>query len=155
MSGTAKHVDVEVHAHMPAPPERVAGVMFDPAREPDWMAAVKAAGWLDAPLALGSRAWQKGRFLGKEIGWTTKVVEHTPERSLRLQIEGGPFRGTVHYAVQSVAGGSDVSVRNEGTPTAFTWMPAWLVAAAMRGAMRADLRRLRRLLQPDVAGDVS
>jgi uncharacterized membrane protein len=142
-----KSVGVTVCREMAATPGRVAAVMFDAAREPDWMKAVKSAGWEDPELRVGARAWQKGRFLGKEISWTTEVTEYKPGHLLAMRIEGGPFRGTVRYAIEPSNAGSRVSVRNEGVPTAFGWMPRWLIEAAMRAAMGSDLGRLQRLVE--------
>jgi len=148
-----KHVDVSVAREIAARPEQVAAVMFDAEREPDWMRAVSSAGWRDAELRLGAKAWQKGRFLGKEISWTTEVTEYVPNRLLAMRIEGGPFRGTVTYTVATAASGCKVMIRNEGEPTVFTWMPKALVAAAMRAAMTKDLDRLASLVEPRRATD--
>jgi uncharacterized membrane protein len=142
-----KRVAVAVHRQVAASPDRVAAVMFDAAREPEWMKAVTSAGWVDPELRLGTRAWQKGRFLGKEIGWTTQVTEYEPGRLLTLRIDEGPFRGTVSYAVEPSGDGSRVAVRNEGTPTAFAWMPRWLIQHAMHTAMAGDLKRLQLLVE--------
>jgi len=142
-----KHVDVSVTRSMAAQPQEVAAIMFDAAREPEWMRAVAAAGWHDPEIRLGAKAWQRGRFLGKDIRWTTEVTGYAPNSSLAMRIDGGPFRGTVTYTVTAVAAGSDVTVRNEGVPTAFPWVPTRLIAAAMRTAMAKDLDRLASLVE--------
>jgi uncharacterized protein YndB with AHSA1/START domain len=142
-----KRVDVAVRRQIAASPERVARVMFDAAREPEWMKAVSSAGWADAEVRVGSRAWQKGRFLGKEIGWTTEVTEYEPSRLLTMRIDQGPFQGIVSYLVEPNEGGSRVTVRNAGAPTAFAWMPRWLIQRAMHTAMSGDLARLQRLAE--------
>jgi uncharacterized membrane protein len=143
----SRRVEVAVHRQMAAPPERVAAVMFDAAREPDWMKAVSSAAWIDAKLGVGARAWQKGRFLGKDIGWTTEVIGYEPGRRLAMRIDDGPFRGTVEYLVEPAEEGARVTVRNEGAAPAFAWMPRWVIQRAMRTAMTADLERLRRLVE--------
>jgi hypothetical protein len=145
-------VNVTVTRELHATPEDVAAVMFDSAREPEWMKAVRAAGADDPILRVGARAWQKGRFLGKDIAWTTEVVNYLPNRSLELRIEGGPFEGTVRYLLESIASGTRASVQNEGQPTAFGWLPGWLVEIAMRTAMAADLKRLAALTERSTNG---
>lgn len=142
-----KRVDVTVEREFRASPEVVAAVMFDASREPAWMRAVEAAGPAGTPAGVGSRAWQKGRFLGKEIRWETEVTKYEPARLLSMRIDGGPFRGSVSYRIERVGSGSRVAIRNEGEPTAFGWMPSWLIAKAMRGAMGADLTRLQQLVE--------
>ena len=141
-----KHVDVSVARRMMAPPEQVAAIMFEAAREPEWMRAVAAAGWYDAEIRPGVKAWQRGRFLGKDISWTTEVTGYAPDSLLAMRIEGGPFRGTVTYTLTTAAGGCEVTIRNEGEPMVFAWMPKRLLTAAMRTAMSKDLDRLASLV---------
>jgi hypothetical protein len=44
-------------------------------------------------------------------------------------------------------GGTRMSLRNRGEPAGFSKVAAPVLAAAMRRANRADLRRLKRLLE--------
>jgi hypothetical protein len=135
-------LDVAVAMKMAAAPERVAAIMFDAARDPQWMAAVLAV----ERLPDGVRVRRSGRFLGKPISWITKTLEHGP-LYVRLTITEGPFRGDVHYDIAPDGAGSLVTIRNLGEPGAFRFMPRWLIAAMMRKALRADLDRLRRLAE--------
>jgi hypothetical protein len=148
-----KHVDVSVARGMTVSPEQVAAVMFDAAREPEWMRAVTAAGWYDAEIRPGAKAWQRGRFLGKDISWTTEVTGYAPDSLLAMRIDGGPFQGTVTYTLTTAAGGCEVTIRNQGEPTAFAWMPKRLLAAAMRTAMAKDLDRLASLVSSRQVAD--
>jgi uncharacterized protein YndB with AHSA1/START domain len=143
----SKTVDVRVERRINAAPEAVAAAMFEPSREPEWMKAVKEAGRMEAGTGVGSKAWQRGGFLGMEIRWTTEVTEYSPGRRLTMRIDGGPFQGTVTYSIEPLDQGSVVAIRNEGEPTAFAWLPRWLLEAAMRGAMAKDLERLGSLVE--------
>jgi uncharacterized membrane protein len=141
---TGAQVDVSVSRFVPAPPERVRGIMFDPRQDPGWMAAVKSVepqGGQDNP---GARVRRTGTFLGRTLRWTTEVVATTPNR-LELRIIDGPMRGTVTYRVEPSGSGSQVSIRNTGE--AAGWAPRWLLAWAMRRSLAADLRRLEHLLE--------
>src|SRR5262245_7479324 len=66
-------VDVAVEIDIAAAPADVAGVMFDPQRDPEWIKAVTAVELIDPALEPGARVRRKGQFLGKEFGWTTEV----------------------------------------------------------------------------------
>src|SRR6187551_3610442 len=93
-------VDVAVQVEIAAAPADIAAVMFDPAREPEWMKAVTRVEIIDPALAPGARVLHHASFLGKDISWQT-VVEtvHFPH-VLALTIAEGPFVGTVRYDIQ-------------------------------------------------------
>lgn len=61
---------------------------------------------------------------------------------LELRIAEGPFTGSIRYRIEPTPDGSQVTVRNVGTPGQFAWMPTFLIRAAMRSALTKDLRRL-------------
>lgn len=136
-------VEIEIDGAAPAD---VAAVMFDPAREPDWIEAVTGVEVIDPALAPGARVVHRGKVMGRELSWTTQVeAVHFPH-ILTLQITEGPFVGTVQYNIQRSGGGSHVRVRNVGDPT-LRFVPAALVAGPMRSQMAADLERLKTLVQ--------
>jgi uncharacterized membrane protein len=132
--------DVRVETHIAAAPVRVAELMLDPRREPQWMKAVATVEPLD-----GGRVRRSGRFLGRTLRWTTEAIESRPPALLRLRIVDGPMRGEVEYRIEPRAQGSLVSIRNIGEVPAFA--PRWLVAAAVRKATKADLARLKELAE--------
>jgi uncharacterized membrane protein len=137
-------LDVSVSRFINAPPERVRGVMFDPARDPGWMAAVKSVEPLDAGHAAGARVRRTGRFLGRPLRWTTELVSLAPNR-LDLRIVDGPMRGTVTYQIEPSGSGSEVSIRNTGAAPGFA--PRRLLMWAMRRSLAADLARLQRVVE--------
>jgi uncharacterized protein YndB with AHSA1/START domain len=139
-------IDVVVETEIAAAPADVAAVMFDPAREPEWMAAVKTVEVVDPALRPGARVRRTASFFGKEIAWTTAVeAVHFPH-VLTLRIADGPFTGTVSYQIQRSAGGSVVRIRNIGETTALGLLPSALIEAPMRSTLAADLERLKSLV---------
>lgn len=138
-------VEIEISGAAPAD---VASVMFDPAREPDWIEAVTGVEVIDPALAPGARVVHRGTLMGRELTWSTQVeAVHFPH-ILTLRITDGPFVGTVQYNIQRSGGGSHVRVRNVGDPT-LPFVPAALVAGPMRSMMAADLERLKALVQSE------
>ena len=137
-------LDVTVSQPMAASPDRVRAVMFDPRRDPHWMAAVKSVEPLADETRPGARVRRIGRFLGRTLRWTTEVVAATPNE-LQLRIIDGPMRGTVVYHIEPSGTGSLVSIRNTGAAPGFA--PRWLLAMAMRRSLTADLRRLQRAVE--------
>jgi uncharacterized membrane protein len=142
-------VDVSVEIDIDADPTDVAAVMFDPAREPEWMKAVTGVEIIDPALAPGARVRHQGSFLGRTISWVTQVeTVHFPH-VLSLSIAEGPFVGTVRYEVQRSAGGTRAKIRNVGAPSGLGFLPAAVVAEPMRTALTADLGRLKSLVEAE------
>jgi hypothetical protein len=140
-------VDVSAEIEIRGDPTDVAAVMFDPAREPEWVEAVSSVEVIDPALAPGARVRHHGRVLGRELSWVTEVeAVHFPH-VLGLRIAEGPFVGTVRYDVQRTATGTRARIRNVGTPSGLGFLPAAVLAGPMQAAMEADLARLKQLVE--------
>ena len=137
-------IDVSVAREMRAAPERVRAVMFEPRNDPQWMAAVKSVEPQGDGYAPGARVRRVGRFLGRELRWTTELVSASPSH-VELRIIDGPMRGTVHYRIEPAEAGSRVSIRNIGEAPGFA--PKAILQFFMRRSLDADLRRLQRLVE--------
>lgn len=140
-------IDVSADIDITAAPADIAGVMFDPAREPEWIKAVTAVEILDPALEPGARVRRTGSFLGQTFGWTTEVdTVHFPHL-LALRVVDGPMQGLVRYDIQRTAAGSRVRVRNTGESAMLKTLPAALVEGPMRSALAADLARLKAIVE--------
>ena len=65
----------------------------------------------------------------------------------------GPFPMETTYPWQAAGDGNTrMTLRNRGGPAGFSVLAAPFLARAVRRANRADLRRLRELLEGDRAG---
>jgi hypothetical protein len=140
-------IDVFAEIEISASPADIAGVMFDPEREADWVKAVSGVELVDPALEPGARVRHVGAFLGQELAWTTQVeAVHFPH-VLALRIIEGPFAGTVRYDIQRSPGGSRVRIRSVGEVTRPVLAPAALISAPMKAALAADLERLKQLVE--------
>jgi uncharacterized membrane protein len=139
-------VDVSAELEIRGEPTDVASVMFDPAREPEWMNAVKTVEVIDKAIKPGARVRRTGSVLGHDIEWTTEVVNFQFPHRLMLKIADGPFVGTVTYEIGRSGSGSIARIRNVGEPKS-TLVPAALIAGPMRAAMAADLERLKAIVE--------
>jgi uncharacterized membrane protein len=137
-------IDVMVTREMRAAPDRVRAVMFEPRNDPRWMAAVTSVEPQGDSSSPGARVRRVGRFLGRELRWTTELVSAS-DAHVDLRIIDGPMRGTVRYEITPSAGGSTVSIRNVGEAPGFA--PALLLKFFMRRSLDADLRRLQALVE--------
>jgi uncharacterized protein YndB with AHSA1/START domain len=100
-----------------AAPEEVAAVMFDPAREGEWMAkGAKAEFLTPGPLAVGSRVHHEAGIHGWKMSFITEVKALDPGRRLEMEIVENSDHGVIIYIVSPTAGGSiaTILVRDEG-----------------------------------------
>src|SRR3954454_14357437 len=97
-----------------AEPERVASIMFDPLRDPEWIGGAESVLTPTGdPTAIGARVTRHGGFLGRRFSWQTEVVEFQPNRLLRMRFIEGPMKGgDVTYRIEQRDRGSRVSIRN-------------------------------------------
>jgi hypothetical protein len=127
----------------------VAGYAGDPSRAPDWYANIESVAWRTSPpVQLGSKVDFVARFLGRRLAYTYEVTEHVAGERLVMRTAQGPFPMETTYTWQSLdAESTRMSLRNRGRPAGFSRIVAPFMAAAVRRANRADLARLRALLE--------
>jgi uncharacterized membrane protein len=145
----ARGVDVVTETAIRRPRDRVAGYAGDPGNAPEWYANIDSVEWrTDPPVAVGSRMDFVATFLGRRLAYTYEVVELVPGERLVMRTAQGPFPMETTYTWQSLdAATTRMTLRNRGRPRGFSVFLAPFVAAAVRRANRADLRRLREVLE--------
>lgn len=147
-------VDVVSTTVIDAPVERVAGYAGDPRNAPAWYANIASVVLLTPePVGLGSRMAFEARFLGRRLAYTYEIVEPAPGRRLVMRTSQGPFPMETTYAWEPVDGDrTAMTLRNRGTPQGFSRLAGLVMAPAIRRANRADLRRLKALIETGAAG---
>jgi hypothetical protein len=136
-------MDVFVAAEMAASPRRVAAIMFDPSRDPEWIGGARSVDPAVDPTAIGALTRRHGGFLGKKFSWMTEVVEHERDALLRMKFVEGPMHGEVSYRIEPQGDGSRVSIRNQGGAGFALPGMAWM----LRRSVAKDLDRLKRLVE--------
>jgi len=145
----ARGVDVVTETAIRRPRDRVAAYAGDPGNAPEWYANIDSVEWrTDPPVAVGSRMDFVAAFLGRRLAYTYEVVELVPGERLVMRTAQGPFPMETTYTWQSLdAATTRMTLRNRGRPRGFSVLAAPFMAAAVRRANRADLRRLREVLE--------
>lgn len=140
-------IDVSAEIEIAASPAAIAGVMFDPQRNSEWMKVVERVEVLDPALAPGARVRYHGDFMGKNVSWLTTVeTVHFPH-VLALTISDGPFVGVSRIGIQRSGGGSRVQVHSTGEVKGLSFIPDAMIAGPMKTAMEGDLGRLKALVE--------
>jgi len=145
----AREVDVVTETVIRRPQGHVAAYSGDPGNAPEWYANIDSVEWRAAPpVAVGSRMDFVATFLGRRLAYTYEVVEHVPGERLVMRTAQGPFPMETTYTWQPLdANSTRMTLRNHGRPQGFSVLASPFMAAAVRRANRADLDRLRRLLE--------
>lgn len=141
-------VDVVTEIEINCPREEVAEFAADPANATAWYKNIKAVTWeTSPPAAVGSRVRFRAQFLGRTLDYTYEVREFSPGRRLVMATSQGPFPMQTTYTWRDAAHGTTMTLRNRGEPSRFAAVTAPIMARAMRRANKADLRRLKTLLE--------
>jgi hypothetical protein len=91
-------------------PADTAGVMFDPARDPEWMKAVASSVPQTPGIQPGAEVKRTSRVGDATVAWTTVVEQFHFPHVLRLTIGSGAS-GYIRYEVQRSGTGTVARVR--------------------------------------------
>ncbi|OBJ38157.1 ATPase [Mycolicibacterium mucogenicum] len=146
-------VDVTVECVIARPRGVVAAYAAEPDNATEWYVNIRAARWVTArPLAVGSRFTFTAAFLRRTLTYTYEVVELVPDRRLVMRTAEGPFPMETIYEWTDVdAQTTRMRLRNRGAPSGFSRLVAPLMAGAMKRATTNDLKRLKTVLESEVA----
>ena len=87
-------MDVTATRKISASPARVAAIMFDPTRDPEWIGGAKSVDPPTGnPTVIGARTTRHGGFMGRKFSWQTEVVEFEPNSLLDMRFVAGPMKG--------------------------------------------------------------
>jgi uncharacterized protein YndB with AHSA1/START domain len=144
-----RDVDVLTETVIRRPRDEVAAYAGDPSHAPQWYANISSVEWqTPPPLAVGSRMDFVATFLGRRLAYTYEVTDLVPGERLVMRTAQGPFPMETTYTWQPLDDGSTrMSLRNRGRPAGFSRLVAPFMAPAVRRANRADLAKLRTLLE--------
>lgn len=150
-------VDVRTEIVIERPRAEVAAYAADPDNAPRWYVNIRSVEWVTPPpLRVGARLAFVARFLGRRLAYTYEVVELSPAERFVMRTAEGPFPMETTYAWESVGEGSTrMTLRNRGEPSGFSKLVAPLMEAAMARANRADLARLKALLERAAPGPIA
>lgn len=146
-------VDVSTEIVIALPRAKVADFAADPCNVPVWYENIKSVEWkTPVKVANGSKIAFVAHFLGRRIAYTYEIVEYIPGERLVMRTAEGPFPMQTTYTWVTVAGGTKMTLRNDGTPAGFSVLFAPFMRFAIRRANQKDLAKLKRLLEASPSG---
>jgi uncharacterized protein YndB with AHSA1/START domain len=141
-------VDVTTRIEIERTRSAVAPFATDPTNAPRWYANIRDVTWeTQPPVAVGSRFRFRARFLGRDLDYTYEVLDLVPDERLVMATTSGPFPMETSYTWVDAPRGTAMTLRNRGEPEGYFRAVASIVSLAMGRANRADLARLKRLLE--------
>jgi len=141
-------VDVLTEIEIARPRAEVAAFACDPDNATRWYENIESVEWRSPrPLAVGTRLEFVARFMGRRLAYTYEVREHVPGERFVMSTAQGPFPMETTYTFEDASQGTRMTLRNRGEPSGFAKVGARLMERAMRRANRADLRRIKELLE--------
>jgi uncharacterized membrane protein len=140
--------DVVTEIQIFRPREEVSAYAADPSNATAWYKNIKTVQWeTSPPAAVGSRIRLQAQFLGRTLDYTYEIQELEPGRRFVMATAQGPFPMETTYTWEDIAEGTSMRLRNRGESSGFAAVTAPVMAAAMRRANQADLRRLKTVLE--------
>jgi uncharacterized membrane protein len=142
-------VDVRTEIEIDRPRAEVAAFAADLDNTTAWYRNIEAVEWQSPrPAVVGSQIAFIAHFLGRRLAYTYEVCELVAGERLVMSTSDGPFpMETTYLWADTASGGTRMTLRNRGEPSGFRGIATPLMAAAMRRANAADLRRLKGLLE--------
>lgn len=150
-------MDVTVRTVYDAPRGLVSSVASNPSLAPRWTVNIHLTRWHGDPvLAEGATFDLVGRFLGREMVYTYRVVDVVPGERMVIRTERAPFplETTMTWWDEEPDGAgprTGMSLRRAGRPHGMTTLGSGAAALGMKRAMRRDLEQLRLLLREEIA----
>lgn len=143
------HIDVSTDILIACPRGEVAAYAANPDNAPSWYVNIKTVQWETAPPArVGSRVAFVAHFLGRRLAYTYEIVDCAAGERLVMRTAQGPFPMETSYTwADAEDGATRMTLRNRGAPSGFSKLLAPFMAMAMRRANRADLARLKAILE--------
>jgi hypothetical protein len=147
-------LDVAASLVIDAPPDAVARVQFDPARDPEWIGGVDSVELVTPPpLAVGSQVRRLGGFLGRRIVWLMRIEGLEPDRLVSMHALESPFPMDVDYHLEPADGGrTQASIRIRGEGRGMYGLPGPLMTPMVRRSVQSDLGRLKRIVEAGSSG---
>jgi hypothetical protein len=143
-------IDVAAETTIRRPVEEVASFAMSVEHDKEWIGGVKHVRQLTPPpITTGTRVSREVSLLGRRIVYVLEVIGYDPPWRLELRSVKAPFPMHVIYefAPAPVADVTRARIRLQGEAVGFYKVAAPLVATAVRRSLRADLDRLKRLLE--------
>lgn len=128
------------------PPSDVFAYLTDMSKLPEWQSSASEAS-VDGEMKLGARVREVRSLLGRRGESTLEVTAFEPERKFSLRVVSGPLPFEVRHTLTKQNGGTRLDWIGEADTSKFPRFAVRMVAGAVEAQFKADLERLKSLLE--------
>jgi carbon monoxide dehydrogenase subunit G len=128
------------------PPAEVFSYLTDMERLPEWQSSASDVS-VEGEMGLGARVHEVRTLLGRRAESTLEVTEFEPERKFSLRVVSGPLPFEVRHELTPQNGGTRLDWVGEADTSGFPRLAVRMVSGAVAAQFKADLERLKRLLE--------
>jgi carbon monoxide dehydrogenase subunit G len=128
------------------PPEEVFAYLTDVSKLPEWQSSASEAR-VEGEMGLGARVHEVRTLLGRRGESILEVTEFELDRKFSLAVVEGPLQFEVRHTLSEASGATRLDWVGEADTSRFPRLAVSMVAGAVEAQFKADLERLKRLLE--------
>lgn len=128
------------------PPADVFAYLTDVSKLPEWQSSATEAS-VEGEMRRGARVHEVRSLLGRRGESTLEVTEYEPPKRFSLRVVSGPLPFEVRHTLTEMNGGTRLDWVAEADTSKFPRIAVRMVAGAVEAQFKADLERLRTLLE--------
>jgi uncharacterized membrane protein len=99
------------------------------------------------PIGVSSTVRTRMRSMGREYGYTWKIIEHDPPKRMVVESTSGLFPTTLVFEFAGADGGTDVTATVTGRPTGLMRLFQPMIARTTQQNLDRAYPRLKELLE--------
>jgi carbon monoxide dehydrogenase subunit G len=132
------------------PPADVFRYLTDVENLPEWQSSAIEVD-AEGPMKAGARFEEKRALLGRTAESTLEVSEYEPDRKFSLRVISGPLPFEVRHTLSPEGGGTRLDWSAEADTSRFPKLAVRLVIGTVERQFKADLARLKSILEAQAA----
>jgi hypothetical protein len=136
--------DVVIHC----PNNALFDFIADGEKGSQWNSAVKKVEKIsDGPVGLGTRY-----HMVRELPWGVveneyEIIDYVPGSTITIKTVSGPTPFKYRYTLTSLNGGTRLTLDGEGETSDITHVPGFVMKVAIKRGVRANLERLKEIME--------
>jgi uncharacterized protein YndB with AHSA1/START domain len=128
------------------PTAEVFAYLTDVSKLPEWQSSATEAR-VEGEMRRGARVHEVRSLLGRRSEATREVTEYEPPTKFSLRVVSGPLPFEVRHTLTEMNGGTRLDWVAEADTSKFPHMAVRMTAIAVKTQLKADLERLKTLLE--------
>jgi uncharacterized protein YndB with AHSA1/START domain len=139
---------IEASIVISRPVEEVFAYLANPENDSQWQSAVVESGFLgEGPMAVGAKTREVRKFMGQRMESEAEITAYEPNAKIAFKSTSGPVQYEIRSSFEPVDGGTKLTIVAEADTGGFFKLAEGLVVRQFEKELRADLARLKDILE--------